>query len=153
MRTVVKKLLKVSAPIAVLLAGILIVKGLAAARPEPEKTEDETRLVSLYVDEARAEFVQVKVETQGEVRPKTEIDLIPQVSGRIVEMSENFNDGASFRAGDLLLKIDDTDYRLALARAEASVAPGSVMHYKVDVSTDDPAILSVCRVLFLAVGK
>ncbi len=122
MRTVVKKLLKVSAPIAVLLAGILIVKGLAAARPEPEKTEDETRLVSLYVDEARAEFVQVKVETQGEVRPKTEIDLIPQVSGRIVEMSENFNDGASFRAGDLLLKIDDTDYRLALARAEASVA-------------------------------
>jgi RND family efflux transporter MFP subunit len=122
MRSVVKKLLKVTAPIAVLLAGILIVKGLAAARPAPEKVDEETRLVSLYVDEARSDAIQVKVETQGEVRPKTQIDLIPQVSGRIVSLSESFNDGAEFRAGDLLLKIDDTDYRLALANAEAIVA-------------------------------
>jgi RND family efflux transporter MFP subunit len=122
MRSVVKKLLKVSAPIAVLLTGVLIVKGLAAARPAPEKVEEENRLVSLYVDEARSDAIQVKVETQGEVRPKTQIDLVPQVSGRIVSLSENFNDGAEFRAGDLLLKIDDTDYRLALANAEAVVA-------------------------------
>lgn len=122
MRSTVKKLLKVSAPIAVLLAGVLVVKGLSAARPEPEKNEDETRLVSLYVDEARSEFVNVNVITQGEVRPKTRIELIPQVTGRIVGLSENFNDGAKFLAGDLLLQIDDTDYRLALARAEAGVA-------------------------------
>lgn len=122
MRSVVKKMLRISAPLAVLLAGVLIVKGLADARPEPEKSEDETRLVSLYVDEARAETVTVNVRTQGEVRPKTRIGLVPQVTGRIVALSENFNAGAAFRAGDLLLKIDDTDYRLALARAEAGVA-------------------------------
>ncbi len=122
MRSVVKKLLKVSAPLVVLLAGFLIVQGMAAMRPEPEKKEDETRLVSLYVDEARSESVTVSVTTQGEVRPKTEIDLVPQVSGRIVALSENFNSGAEFKAGDLLLKIDDTDYQLALVRAEASVA-------------------------------
>lgn len=122
MRSDVKKLLQVSAPIAVLLAGILIVKGLAAARPEPEKNDDETRLVSLYVDEARSDMVTVNVRTQGEVRPKTRIELVPQVTGRIVALSENFNAGAEFRAGDLLLKIDDTDYRLALARAQAGVA-------------------------------
>lgn len=117
-----KKLLKFAAPVAVLLAGFLIVKGLAAARPEPEKKEDETRLVSLYVDEARAESVKVRVDTQGEVRPKTEIDLIPQVSGRVVAMSDSFNAGAAFRAGDLLLKIDDADYQLALIRAQGAVA-------------------------------
>lgn len=117
-----KKLLKVSAPILVLVMGFMSVKMLAAARPEPEKKEEETRLVSLYVDEARSEAVKVQVQTQGEVRPKTEIQLIPQVSGRIVALSENFNSGAEFRAGDLLLKIDDTDYQLALANAEAAVA-------------------------------
>jgi len=122
MRSVVKKLLKVSAPLVVLAIGFLSVKLLAEARPEPEKKEEETRLVSLYVDEARSESVRVQVETQGEVRPKTEIDLIPQVSGRIVQLSERFNAGAAFEAGDLLLKIDDTDYRLALVRAEAAVA-------------------------------
>ncbi len=121
-RSVVNKLLKASAPIVVLAVGILSVKMLAAAKPEPEKAEDETRLVSLYVDEARSETVKVQVATQGEVRPKTEIELIPQVSGRVVALSESFNAGAEFRAGDLLLKVDDTDYRLALVRAEASVA-------------------------------
>ncbi|KAA9131064.1 efflux RND transporter periplasmic adaptor subunit [Marinihelvus fidelis] len=106
----------------VLLAGFVIVKVLADMRPEPEKNEEAQRLVSLYVDEVRSENVRVDVSTQGEVRPKTEIDLIPQVSGRIVAMSEQFNEGAEFLPGAMLLKIDDTDYRLALVRAEARVA-------------------------------
>ena len=117
-----KKLLKISAPVCVLIVGIMVVKGLAAARPEPERKEQETRLVSLYVDEARQEQARVSVVTQGEVRAKTEIELVPQVSGRIVALSDQFNPGAEFQPGDVLLKIDDTDYRLALARAEAAVA-------------------------------
>lgn len=117
-----KKFIKISAPVLVLLAGFVLVKVLADIRPEPEKKEEAQRLVSLYVDEVTSESVTVNVETQGEVRPKTEIDLIPQVSGRIVAMSDNFNEGAEFMPGDMLLRIDDTDYRLALVRAEASVA-------------------------------
>ena len=117
-----KKILRLSAPVLVLVAGFAIVQGLVAAKPEPEKAEDETRLVSLYVDEVKSDSVTVQVGTQGEVRPKMEIDLIPQVSGRIVAMSESFNEGAEFDAGAMLLKIDDTDYQLALVRAEARVA-------------------------------
>lgn len=117
-----KKLLKISAPVLVLLAGFAILKVLADTRPEPEKVDEAQRLISLYVDEVQADSVRVSVETQGEVRPKTEIELISQVSGRIVMMSENFSDGASFAAGSTLLKIDDTDYQLALIRAQARVA-------------------------------
>jgi len=117
-----KRLLKLSAPLLVLLAGFAIVQGLVAAKPEPEKKEDPPRLVSLYVDEVKSEVVTVKVTTQGEVRPKTEIDLVPQVSGRIVAMSEAFNAGAEFMPGAMLAKIDDTDYQIAVVRAEARVA-------------------------------
>jgi RND family efflux transporter MFP subunit len=118
----VKKLIRVSAPILVLAVGILVVVGLGAAKPEPEKNEDVTRLVSLYVDKVTAEDVAVTVRTQGEVRPKTEIELVPQVSGRVVGLSENFANGAEFQAGSLLLKIEDTDYEFAVVRAEARVA-------------------------------
>ena len=117
-----KKILRVLAPVLVLVAGVAIVQILIAAKPEPEKNEDETRLVSLYVDEVKEEVVTVSVRTQGEVRPKTEIALIPQVSGRIVAMSDNFNEGAEFLPDSMLMQIDDTDYRLALVRAEARVA-------------------------------
>lgn len=117
-----KKILRFSAPLLVLLAGFLIVQVLAAAKPQPEKNDEETRRVSLYVDEVKSEMVTMSVITQGEVRPKTEIDVIPQVSGRIVAMSDSFSEGAEFLPDTMLLKIDDTDYRLAVIRAEARVA-------------------------------
>lgn len=122
MGSTVKKLLKNSAPVIVILAGILIVQGLIAAKPQPEKKEDEIRTVSLYVDEVVSEAVVVSVKTQGEVRPKTEIELIPQVSGRIVALSDSFSEGAEVLPETLLVKIEDTDYRLAVVHAEARVA-------------------------------
>ena len=115
-------MLRLAAPVLVLLVGVLIVQGLIAAKPEPEKNEEPARPISLYVDEVEEQTVVVSVQTQGEVRPKTEIDLIPQVSGRVVALSDTFNEGAEFLPGGLLLKIDDTDYRLAVIRAEARVA-------------------------------
>ena len=117
-----KKLLKLLAPVLVLVGGVVIVQVLVAAKPEPEKNDDETRLVSLYVDEVKSEMVTISVKTQGEVRPKTEINLVPQVSGRIVAMSESFNEGAEFTPDSMLMKIDDADYQVAAIRAEARVA-------------------------------
>ena len=117
-----KKFLRTLAPVLVLVAGFLIVQGLVAAKPEPEKNDDEARKISLYVDSVRSESVRVGVRTQGEVRPKMEIDLIPQVSGRIIAISEQFSDGAEVAPNTLLVKIDDADYQVAVVRAEARVA-------------------------------
>ena len=121
-RIAVKKFFRIAAPVLVLVAGILVMQGLIAAKPEPEKKDDEVRAVSLYVDAVTSEDVKVAIRTQGEVRPKTEIELIPQVSGRIVAMSDNFNEGAQFAPNSMLLKIDDADYRVAVVEAEARVA-------------------------------
>jgi len=118
----VKKLFKLSAPLLVLILGILVVQGLVAAKPEPEKKDEEVRALSAYVDSVKSEDVVVAVQTQGEVRPKMEIDLMPQVSGRIIEMSDSFSEGAEFAPNTLLLKIDDADYQVAAIRAEARVA-------------------------------
>ncbi|MDX1459570.1 MAG: efflux RND transporter periplasmic adaptor subunit [Xanthomonadales bacterium] len=117
-----KKILKTAAPVIVLLAGIGVVQALVQSKPPPEKKEDPLRLVSLYVDEVESERVTLSVTTQGEVRPKTEIDLVPQVSGRIVYVSDNFAEGAEFSPETTLIKIEDTDYKLAVVRAEARVA-------------------------------
>ena len=121
-----KKFLKIISPILVLVVSIGIVQGLSAAKPEPEKKEEAQRLISLYVDEVRSDTVTISVQTQGDVRPKTEIDLIPQVSGRIVGISEAFAEGAEFASGETLIKIDDTNYKLAVVRARARVAEAEV---------------------------
>ena len=117
-----RKLLKRFAPLLVLLIGIGIVQTLIATKPAPEKQDEAPREVSLYVDEVRSDTVTISVITQGEVQPKTEIDLVPQVSGRIVAMADEFAEGAKFAPGITLIKIDDAEYLLAVIRAEARVA-------------------------------
>jgi len=118
----VRKLIKFMAPVIILAAGIGAVQALIAAKPAPEKKEDSLRLVSLYVDEVKAETVIISVNTQGEVRPKTEFDLVPQVSGRVMSVADEFAEGAEFNPNATLIKIDDTEYKLAVIRAEARVA-------------------------------
>jgi len=122
----VKKLLKIVAPVIVLAISIGVVSALSAAKPAPEKKDESQRLISLYVDEVRSDEVTISVFAQGEVRPKTEIDLVPQVSGRIVAISESFAEGAEFDPGETLIKIDDTNYKLAVIRARARVAEAQV---------------------------
>lgn len=121
-----KKFLKIITPVLVLMVSIGVVQALSAAKPAPEKKEESQRLISLYVDEVKSDTVTISVQTQGEVRPKTEIDLVPQVSGRIVAISESFAEGAEFGPGETLIKIDDTNYQVAVIRARARVAEAQV---------------------------
>ena len=107
-----KKLLKIIAPVLVLVVSIGVVQALSAAKPEPEKKEETQRFISLYVDEVTSDTVTISVQTQGEVRPKTEIDLIPQISGRIVGISESFAKGAEFDPGETLIKFSTFSERL-----------------------------------------
>ncbi len=66
--------------------------------------------------------VRVDVSTQGTVEPHRMIDLSPQVGGRVVQVSENLRAGAFVTADEVLLQLDPTDYELAIAQQEASVA-------------------------------
>jgi RND family efflux transporter MFP subunit len=110
-------------PIFVIVGGtVAIAAVMIATKPEAEQAEKTVRGLAVFVERAAPQTVQLSVDTQGEVRPRREIDLIPQVSGRIVEVADSFIEGGFFSEGDLLVKIEDADYRLAVTRAEADVA-------------------------------
>jgi len=123
----VKTLLKIVAPVLVIVISMYVVQVLAAGKPEPEKSEPTQRLISLYVDEVKSETITPGIQTQGEVKPKTEIDLIARVSGHVISVSDAFAEGAEFSAETALIKIDDTDYKVAVIRAEAQVSAAQVV--------------------------
>ena len=95
---------------------------LQKTKPEPEQTQEGPRPISLFVEEVKREDMKLTVNTQGEVRPRIEIDLVSQVSGRIVWVSPNFVNGGQTMAGEALIKIEAADYEFAVIRAEANVA-------------------------------
>lgn len=101
---------------------VVIVGGLAATAPEPERANAQPRPVAVFVSPAESDTVALTVTTQGEARPRTQINLVPQVSGRITFVNPNFIEGGFFEAGETLVQIEDADYRLAVTRAAAQVA-------------------------------
>ncbi|MEE2525455.1 efflux RND transporter periplasmic adaptor subunit [Hyphobacterium sp. HN65] len=100
----------------------VIYGALIASAPEPERANAQPRPVAVFASAVENTDVTLRVNTQGEVRPVTQISLVPQVSGRIVYVNPNFIEGGFFEAGETLIQIDDADYRLAVTRAQAQVA-------------------------------
>jgi multidrug efflux pump subunit AcrA (membrane-fusion protein) len=58
----------------------------------------------------------------GEVRTRRSLELRAPVSGRVLEVSPGFEDGAEVREGQLLLRIDPSDAEAALALAQSDLA-------------------------------
>lgn len=113
-------------PVLVVAFGIGMYMLLHATKPEPEKSTEAPRPVSVYTEIARAESITLKVNTQGNVRARTDVDIVAQVSGRIVAVSPEFTEGGYIEPGVSLVSIEDTDYQLSLRQAEARVAGAKV---------------------------
>jgi RND family efflux transporter MFP subunit len=121
-----KSIMKYAAPVLVLGLGAGAYVLLHAAKPEPDKRDEAARPVTVFVEQVKPAQVQLDVVTQGEVRSRITIELVAQVGGRITAVSPEFTEGGTVLPGATLLSIEDTDYRLALSRAQAQVAAAKV---------------------------
>ena len=63
----------------------------------------------------------ISITGEGTVRPLREINLVPEVSGKVVYTSPALVDGGEFKKGDILLRIEQIDYQLAVTLAKAKV--------------------------------
>lgn len=90
-----------------------------------DKPKERTRTVNtlaVLADYAVRKDVQLMVKTQGETRPQTEIDFVPQVGGKIVFVSPNFIEGGIFKKGEVLIRLEDADFEVSVIRAQANLA-------------------------------
>jgi len=106
----------------VAVAGIAVIFMLFATQPQPQRANSAPRPVAVFVEEAQSGQVALTVTSQGEAQPRTQINLVPQVAGRITYVNPDFIEGGFFEAGETLIQIEDADYRLAVTRASAQVA-------------------------------
>ena len=110
----------------VLGAATLIVLGMGHLKPETEKEESTQPPLVVRVTDAKLKEQTVFASFQGDVRARTDIELVTQVTGKVMSVSSKFIEGGEFKAGETLLQIDDADYKMALKSAQASVASAQV---------------------------
>lgn len=69
---------------------------------------------------------ELHVRSQGSVQPRTRSTLLPEVSGKIIEINPAFRPGGFFAKNDVLMKLDTTDYETAIVIAKAMQAQADV---------------------------
>ena len=117
-----RKLLVIAVPILIVVGFIVATSAYISANKKPKEKKKNFNTLAVIADYAKSENVQLKVRTQGEARPQIEIDLVPEVGGKIVYVSPNFIEGGIFRKDEVLLRIEDADFKVGVIRAEAGVA-------------------------------
>ena len=83
-----------------------------AVAPEPDQlvTVEVTRALRRVVDQSRA--------VAGRVEPARTVDIASQIPGQIITLDVEPGDG--IREGDVIAELDQTDFDLAVDRAQAS---------------------------------
>ena len=112
---------KIVLPILVVLVGIVGATGLLKVRPSVATHSTAPPLPMVRAMTVELQDVQLRIEAQGSITPRTESDLVAEVAGRITWVSPSLAAGGFFEEGELLVRIDASDYELAVERAEAAL--------------------------------
>ena len=121
MRKGAKNFLHVLVTLVLIASGVVGFILLTASRPQLERTKPPKPKPAVQVTRVKIGPVPVKVYGEGTVRPLRQIQLVPQVNGKVVFASPSLVDGGEFKENDVLLRIDPQDYRLAVTLAQAQV--------------------------------
>ncbi len=117
-----QRLLALCLIILFLVIGVIGSRLIIKTRPQvmlkaPKKMETLVQVVEVSPRRAR-----VQVKAQGQVVAAREITLQARVSGQVVYLHPDFIPGGIIGKGEILLKLDDTDYQLNLRQQEDALA-------------------------------
>ncbi len=108
-------------PLVAVSIGFAIYAVLVATREKPQTRDLAPPSPLVRVLTVSSENLRLSVQARGTVAPRTESDLVAEVRGRVVWVSDDLVVGGLFEAGDDLLRLDQREYRIARDRARANV--------------------------------
>jgi RND family efflux transporter MFP subunit len=114
--------------VVILIIGVGLAVSMALIYTKPKATRKPVSIVSPPVEiiETCLKDQRITVSVMGTLIPAREIVLQPQVSGTVVWQNDRLVPGAHVAKGELLVRIDNRDYLLALEQQKAAVAKARV---------------------------
>ena len=115
------------------LALVIIILGIFVAiyfiknKKQPERIEQDVLAPLIKVEQVRVQNIPMVIQGYGTVNPTVEVDIIPEVAGKVVFIHPELKVGGLIRSNENILQIDPRDYELAVRQAEAAVADATVL--------------------------
>jgi RND family efflux transporter MFP subunit len=112
-----QKLFALFAVAAILAGGWFISQQLLEAGPTAKRRQAMPLKTVVKLLSVQAAPAAIDLEAMGTVTAARRLELKPQVSGRVIEVSPRLMPGSRLQSGEVVLKIDPRDYELALERS------------------------------------
>ncbi len=114
--------IRILLPLLIIAIALAIAAAMLRSRSELPRRERQETIPLVDVMVVRPGPVAVTIHSQGTVRAQHEIDLVSEVSGRVIDVAPELQEGAQVTRGTELLQIDPIDYEVAVSDAKAAVA-------------------------------
>lgn len=114
--------LKIGSALLLLLLGIGAAGAIITFRPQVVTHTPKADVPEVSVIQVEPQTITLTVHSQGIVTPRNEIDLVPEVAGKVIYLHADFVAGGFFKRDELLVTIDPRDYDVAIAEVQAQIA-------------------------------
>ncbi len=121
MNSLARLLIRIALPLGVVAAGVMTQKALVSMKKPAEAKAAQEEGVVVRTQKVSSVRQLVNVAAQGTVVPAREISLQPEVQGRVVYRSSALVPGGTFKKGEVLLRIDPSEYRLRAQQSATEV--------------------------------
>ena len=101
---------------------------LVTFQPKASKIESSPLITKVEYLEVNAKPTQVRIETEGILKPRIESQFISPVNGQVIHIGNNFYPGKFFKSGEVLFKLDASDYEDRLKNAETNLAQAELRY-------------------------
>ena len=112
--------------VVIVIVGVLIALVFIKFKKTPQRKEPEILAPLVKVERLDRRDIQMVIRGYGTVSPRVQVEIVPQVSGKVVWVNPQFKAGGFIRSGEQILKIDPRDYDLAVRQANSAVAEAQV---------------------------
>lgn len=107
--------------ILIIAIGVTGFSRLKAGKKAIEKQKPEIPLPMVRTVTVNTGPMQIIITGQGSAKPVQEIQLVPQINGKVVKVASSLVNGGVFRKGDILLSIEPIDYEISVTLMQARV--------------------------------
>lgn len=126
------KLVLITLPLVAM--GVAFVAYTIATKPAPAQEEAGERAIAVRTIEARKIAISVTASGFGLITPSRSHEAIAQVSGTVEYVNPLLKKGDILPAGAVLVRLSDSDYKLAVAQARANIRAAEARLAEIEVS-------------------
>lgn len=132
----IKGLIQLALVIAFVAGSFLASAALETERAIPKESDTADRVLFVETETIEPGPYQISFKTTGLVDARARINVVPQVSGRIVAVNDQFFEGGEFEANEVLFEVEPLDFELELERLQSAVAQARTAYNIAEAETE-----------------